>query len=294
MTVVGERDGFRRWLEARKVSPATVVIYMSAVTRFEAGHADVDLRAVTKQDIEAHAATLRDSGLAPSTVHIWLRGLGRFFEYLVEAQRLLVSPMMGLRLSSPRSLPGRTLTERQADRLLATPNTSLPQGIRDRAVLELCYATGLRRKEVCGLAVYDVDLDGGVVRVRHGKGDRERLVPLSRQACTWLGEYLREIRPRAAARNSIVRALFLGRSGQGLTPGALDQILLKHSQAAGLRRVSCHALRRTVATALLRGGADVVSVSQVLGHAHLATTERYTRVVAADVRAVHARTHPRR
>jgi site-specific recombinase XerC len=155
MTVVGERDGFRRWLEARKVSPATVVIYMSAVTRFEAGHADVDLRAVTKQDIEAHAATLRDSGLAPSTVHIWLRGLGRFFEYLVEAQRLLVSPMMGLRLSSPRSLPGRTLTERQADRLLATPNTSLPQGIRDRAVLELCYATGLRRKEVCGLAGLD-------------------------------------------------------------------------------------------------------------------------------------------
>jgi integrase/recombinase XerD len=294
MTVVGERDGFRRWLEARKVSPATVAIYMSAVAGFEAGHADVDLRAVTKQDIEAHAAALRDAGLSPSTVHIWLRGIGRFFEYLVEAQRLLVSPMMGLRLKPPRSLPGRTLTERQADRLLSMPNTGLPQGIRDRAVLELCYATGLRRKEVCGLAVYDVDLDGGVVRVRHGKGDRERLVPLSRQACQWLGEYLHEIRPRAARRNSIVRALFLGRSGQGLTPGALDQILLKHSQAAGLRRVSCHALRRTVATALLRGGADVVSVSQVLGHAHLATTERYTRVVAADVRAVHARTHPRR
>jgi integrase/recombinase XerD len=294
MTVVGERDGFRRWLEARKVSPATVAIYMSALARFEAGHADVDLRAVTKQDIEAHAAALREAGLAPSTVHTWLRGLAHFFEYLVEAQRLLVSPMMGLHLKPPRCLPGRTLTEKQADRMLSMPNTSLSQGIRDRAVLELCYATGLRRKEVCGLAVYDVDLDGGVVRVRHGKGDRERLVPLSRQACQWLGEYLREIRPRAAQRNSIVRALFLGRSGQGLTPGALDQILLKHSQAAGLRRVSCHALRRTVATALLRGGADVVSVSQVLGHAHLATTERYTRVVAADVRAVHARTHPRR
>jgi integrase/recombinase XerD len=292
--VAGERDGFRRWLEARKVSPATVAIYMSALSRFEAGHADVDLRAVTKQDIEAHAAVLREAGLAPSTVHTWLRGLARFFEYLVEAQRLLVSPMMGLHLKPPRSLPGRTLTERQADRMLSMPNTGLPQGIRDRAVLELCYATGLRRKEVCGLAVYDVDLNGGVVRVRHGKGDRERLVPLSRQACQWLGEYLREIRPRAAARNSIVRALFLGRSGQGLTPGALDQILLKHSQAAGLRRVSCHALRRTVATALLRGGADVVSVSQVLGHANLKTTERYTRVVAADVRAVHARTHPRR
>jgi integrase/recombinase XerD len=292
--VADERDGFRRWLETRKVSPATVTIYLSGLVRFEAGHAEVDLRAVTRQDIEAHAAALRNAGLAPSTVHIWLRGLGRFFEYLVEAQRLLVSPMSGLRWKAPKILPGPSLTEKQADRLLSMPNTGFPQGIRDRAVLELCYATGLRRKEMCGLAVYDVDLDGGVVRVRHGKGDRERLVPLSREACKWLGEYLREIRPRAARRNSIVRALFLGRSGQGLTPGALDQILLKHSQMAGLRRVSCHALRRTVATALLRGGADVVSVSEVLGHANLKTTERYTRVVVADVRAVHARTHPRR
>jgi len=292
--VAAERDGFRRWLEARKVSPATVAILperacalrgwargSGSACGHQAGHRG------------ARGAVARAGPGAVDGAHLaaWTRALLRVSGRGTAA---LGVADVWLRWKAPKILPGPSLTEKQADRLLSMPNTGLPQGIRDRAVLELCYATGLRRKEMCGLAVYDIDLDGGVVRVRHGKGDRERLVPLSREACKWLGEYLREIRPRAARRNSIVRALFLGRSGQGLTPGALDQILLKHSQMAGLRRVSCHALRRTVATALLRGGADVVSVSEVLGHANLKTTERYTRVVAADVRAVHARTHPRR
>ena len=295
MNVATEREGFERALLARRRSPATVRLYVSMLYPFAvflAHRGRADLRSVTRHDVDAYVAELAGSPLAPATRSLRLRAVKRLFEHLVETQKLLSSPAEHLRDRRAMSLPGRVLAEAEVDKLLAAPNTSLPRGIRDRALLELLWATGLRRMEVVGLDVFDVDLGGGLVRVC-GKGGHERLVPLSKEAQKWLGEYLREVRPRLARKGDGERALLLTRSGRRMGPGAIDQALLSHSKAAGLRRVSCHALRRTVGTALVRGGANVRMVAELLGHARVSTTERYTLLAATDLRAEHARTHPR-
>ena len=295
MNVATEKDGFVRALVARGRSPATVRLYCTMLYPFAvflAHQGRADLRAVRRRDVDAYAAELAASSLSEATRSLRLRAVKRLFEHLVETQKLLCSPAEHLRERRVRSLPGKVLSEAQVEKLLAAPNTSLPMGVRDRALLELLYATGLRRKELCGLGVHDVDLAGGLLRVR-GKGGHERIVPLSRQAQRWIREYLREVRPKLARRGDFVRALFLTRSGRALDPGTAAQILLRHSKAAGLPRVSCHTLRRTVGTLLVQGGADVRTVAELLGHVRLATTERYTLLAAKDVRAEHRRTHPR-
>ena len=295
MNVATEREGFERALLARRRSPSTVRLYVAMLYPFAvflAHRGCADLRSVTRRDVDAYVTELAGSPLAPATRSLRLRAVKRLFEHLVETQKLLSSPAEHLRDRRATSLPGRVLAEAEVDNLLAAPNTSLPRGIRDRALLELLYATGLRRGEVVGLDVFDVDLGGGLVRVR-GKGGHERLVPLSKEAQKWLGEYLRQVRPRLARHGDGERALLLTRSGRRMGPGAVDQALLSHSKAAGLRRVSCHALRRTVGTALVRGGADVRTVAELLGHARVSTTTRYTLLAATDLRREHARTHPR-
>ena len=295
MNVATEKDGFARALVARGRSPATVRLYGSMLYPFAVflvHRGRTDLRTVSRRDVDAYAAELASSTLSEATRSLRLRAVKRFFEHLVETQKLLCSPAEHLRERRVRSLPGKVLSEAQADRLLAAPNTSLPMGVRDRALLELLVATGLRRKELVGLGVHDVDLAGGLLRVR-GKADHERIVPLSRPSQRWMREYLREVRPRLARRGDAVRTLFLTRSGRALDAGSVAQILLRCSKAAGLPRVCCHALRRTVGTLLVRGGADVRTVAELLGHVRLATTERYTLLAAKDLRAEHRRTHPR-
>lgn len=297
MTVGAERDGFRRWLEARGRSLSTIANYLRAVDPFErflARRHLADLRAVTRQDVDAYAAELAGAGrYTTQTQRAMLRGLKRFYEYLCDASKVFASPAEHLRDPREKRLLGHVLPEAEVRKLLDAPNTGLPHGIRDRAILELLYATGLRRKEICGLCVYDLDLDGGLVRVR-GKGDHERLVPLTGAAQRWLREYLREVRPRFARHAAPgERRLFLSVRGIALGPEVLGMTLRRCGKVAGVARVSCHAFRRTVATSLLRGGADVRSVGEVLGHAGLDATQRYTKLVAADLREVQARTHPR-
>jgi integrase/recombinase XerD len=292
---IGELRGrFVAHLEAQRFSAATVSLYLQGIDDFDRAEPERDLRALAPADLDHYAARLSASGLAQSTVTMRLRGLKLFFAYLVETNCIFRNPLETWHERRREPLLGPTLSEAEAERLLSAPNTSLGEGIRDRALLELLYATGLRKKELVGLDVFDVDLAGGLVRVRDGKGAKDRMVPLSRAAARWLGEYLRHIRPRLSQRQgSGTRALFLTRSGRPLSRGALDQVLLRHSQAAGLARVSCHALRRTMATALLRGGADVRLVAEILGHARLSTTERYTKLVVSDLGRTHAKTHPR-
>jgi integrase/recombinase XerD len=190
---------------------------------------------------------------------------------------------------------GRVISAKDAEKLLAAPNTSLPMGVRDRAILEVLYGTGLRRAEVVGLSVFDVDLAGGVLRVQHGKGGKERLVPLGQEAQKWLKLYLENVRPLLARRmhgREGEMALLLARDGRGLTRSALTNLVAALGRAAGVR-ASCHTLRRTMATELLRGGAQIVEVGTILGHANLTATQRYTKVAGSDLRRLQAEKHPR-
>ena len=291
-------EAFREHLEGRGLSPATIAVRMQGVARlrrFVEEHAISDVRQMTRAEVDAYVSELRRRKLSPHTVESWLGTCKRFFAFLVESNRLLISPAEHLHERNLGHLVGRAISAKDAEKLLATPNTSLPMGVRDRAILEVLYGTGLRRAEVVGLSVFDVDLAGSVLRVQHGKGGKERLVPLGREAQKWLKLYLEKVRPVLAQRmhgREGEMTLLLARDGCALTRSALTNLVAMLGKAAGVR-VSCHTLRRTMATELLRGGAQIVEVGTILGHARLTATQRYTKVAAGDLRKMQVEKHPR-
>ena len=196
----------------------------------------------------------------------------------------------------PRSLP-KALSEREIEALLAAPDVASPTGLRDRAMLELMYAAGLRVSELTGLAATAVNLRQGALRVM-GKGSKERLVPLGEEALHWLQRYLAEARPVLAGKRAPA-ALFLNPAG----PGGVEapsrqqfwQLVKRHAAAAGIdpRRISPHGLRHSFATHLLNHGADLRALQMLLGHASLSTTQIYTLVAREQLKRLHAQHHPR-
>jgi integrase/recombinase XerD len=294
----GLAEAFRQHLEGRALSPATVAVRMQGLARlgsFVEERAIADVRQMTRAEVDAYVAELRRRKLSRHTVESWLGTCKRFFAFLVESNRLLISPAEHLHEKNLAHLVGPVISARNAEKLLAVPNTSLPMGVRDRAILEVLYGTGLRRAELVGLSVFDVDLAGGVLRVVRGKGGKERLVPVGNEAQKWLRLYLEKVRPMLARRmhgREGEMALLLARDGRTLTCKALTNLVATLGKAADVR-VSCHTLRRTMATELLRSGAQLVEVGAMLGHARLTATQRYTKVAAADLRKLQAEKHPR-
>jgi integrase/recombinase XerD len=216
-----------------------------------------------------------------------------FLSHLVRARRMLHNPALALELPrAPDPLPRAALSAAEAERMLAVPDTATPAGLRDRALLETLYSTAVRRAELAALELGDVDLAGGTVLVREGKGRRDRVVPVGERATLWLGRWLADARP-ALARPWTGGALFLTSRGLPLGAQSVGRIAAAARRAAGIRKPGgAHMLRHTAATLMLANGADVRSVQEILGHASLGSTQRYTRVAVRELRAVHARTHP--
>ena len=192
----------------------------------------------------------------------------------------------------PRSLP-KALAEGQIEAMLAAPDIEATEGLRDRAMLELMYACGLRVSELVDLPATALNLRQGVLRVR-GKGNKERLVPLGAEAQHWLEKYLHEARPKLAARRTL-EALFLTAKGESLTRQAFWMLVKRYAALAGIdpARVSPHALRHSFATHLLNHGADLRALQMLLGHSALSTTQIYTLVAREQLKSLHARHHPR-
>ena len=199
---------------------------------------------------------------------------------------LLDSPKM------PRSLP-KAMAEGQVEAMLAAPDIDTTDGLRDRAMLELMYACGLRVSELVDLPATALNLRQGVLRVR-GKGNKERLVPLGEEAQHWLGKYLHEARPQLAGRRTL-EALFLTAKGEAPTRQAFWALVKRYAVLAGIdpTRVSPHALRHSFATHLLNHGADLRALQMLLGHSALSTTQIYTLVAREQLKSLHARHHPR-
>lgn len=216
----------------------------------------------------------------------------RFYRYLVREGVRSDDPT--LRIHSARQ-PARfpaTLSERQVEELIAAPDVGTTFGLRDRAMLETIYATGLRVSELVGLETPRVSLDDGVVRVV-GKGDRERLVPLGEQACDWIVRYLRKARPELAGRQ-VSDALFVTRRGSAMTRQMFWLLVKRYARAAGIQApISPHTLRHAFATHLLNHGADLRIVQMLLGHADISTTQIYTHVARERLKNLHAKHHPR-
>jgi integrase/recombinase XerD len=264
-----------------------------------------DLRGVTEAHVEAYARQLaerptrygRPPALATLLIHLAL--IRRFFGFLRRRRWILTDPTRDVSLPRPDSLPRTVLNHTQARQLM---NASLrfhgrwwwPHvETRDRAILELLYGTGIRRGECVRLDMADLDLLQGELLVRNGKGRKDRLVPIPARAALALDAYLREARP-AFVKNYRQAALFTSWLGERLKPVTLVAMLRSRAKAARLPvALSPHVLRHTCATHLLKGGADVRHVQELLGHAHLDSTMRYTRVAVTDLAQVIARSHPR-
>lgn len=251
-----------------------------------------DLLATDTAAIQGYLAERYRQGFSARTVARGLSCLRGFFDHQVRNGRLADSPVAGVR--SPRQgrpLPA-SLSEAEVEALLAAPAVATPLGMRDRTMLEVLYATGLRVSELTGLALTEVNQRQGVVRIM-GKGSKERLVPLGEEALHWLRRYLAEVRPELAQRGAD-RALFLTPRGTGMTRQAFWYRIRHWAVRAGIEKpLSPHTLRHAFATHLLDHGADLRVVQLLLGHSDLSTTQIYTHVAQSRLRELHARHHPR-
>jgi integrase/recombinase XerD len=276
-------------------SPRTIEAYQRDVGRLVDYLTSKGVRApanATTALIRSHLYHLKDLGLAPSSLRRAISAFHTYFAFLMAEGVTKADPSE--RLDAPRrgrELPD-VMTVDEVQRLLATPSLDDPLALRDRAMLELAYSAGLRVSEWIGIAVQDLQLDEGLIRV-FGKGAKERLVPIGRSALGAVALYLRELRPRLERGKGEGR-VFLNARGLPLSRMGAWKILRKHVEAAGIRkRITPHTLRHSFATHLLEGGADLRAVQEMLGHADISTTQIYTHVDREYLRSVHKQYHPR-
>jgi integrase/recombinase XerD len=231
--------------------------------------------------------------LSWSTQSHRIAALRQWFRWLARQNVIVHNPASELELPrQEKRLPVAGLSGEEVARLMAVPDVSDPLGLRNRSILELFYATGLRRAELCHLECSDVNPERGTVTIRLGKGRKDRVVPLGAGAGRWIERYLREVRPRLVVQTA-EPALFLTGMGGPFSPDVLSRQVAKWLKQAGLgQRGSCHLLRHTCATHMLEGGADIRFIQQLLGHENLETTALYTEVTIRQLIEVHTRCHP--
>jgi len=252
-----------------------------------------NLQQVSNSDLQGYIAFQGKKGSKASTMARVISSLRRYFRYQLREGRieedpsaLIESPKLG------RSLPG-TLSESQIDALLDAPDIDDPIGLRDRAMLELLYATGLRVSELVSLEYSQISLQQGVVRVI-GKGNKERLVPMGDEAVSWLTKYREEARPELMKGKGVCPYLFVTRRASNMTRQAFWYLIKRYALFAGIsQKISPHTLRHAFATHLLNHGADLRVVQLLLGHSDLSTTQIYTHVAKARLQALHQEHHPR-
>jgi len=278
------------WLEAG-LSRNTLSAYRSDLEAFS-----VWLKAppatATREQLQSYFAVCVHRGASPRSTARLLSSLRRFYQYLLREELIVDDPTA--QIESPklgRPLP-KSLTEEQVEKLLQAPNADTALGLRDRAMLETLYATGLRVSELVGLTLQQANLQAGVVKVV-GKGDKERLVPLGEEAIEWLQRYLNEARAKLL-HGQTSDALFPTARAAAMTRQAFWHNLKRYTRVAGIEtHLSPHTLRHAFATHLLNHGADLRVVQMLLGHVDLSTTQIYTQVARERLKQLHAQHHPR-
>ena len=280
--------------DVRRLSPNTIESYARDLA-FLAAFADKRQTAVermTRRDLEAFVRELMSSGLSPRSVARAVACVRGFYKFAAVEQKLPENPADDLR--APRAWPSlpKFLSLEEVDRLLEQPDVARPLGLRDKALIELLYATGLRVSELIGLRAGDLNMDEGYLTCV-GKGDKQRLVPMGQQASSWVRRYARDGRP-ALVKKKTSPWLFVNARGGALSRVGFWKVLKGYGIAAGISRdLSPHVLRHSFATHLLERGADLRMIQVMLGHADLSTTQIYTHVLEARLKAVYERFHPR-
>jgi integrase/recombinase XerD len=276
------------------LSPNTVVAYRRDILKFDAfaRKRKLSLESVSRDDLIDFLASLYRLKLESRTVARHLVTLRNFFRFAQIQELITEDP--SLNLESPkirRSLPGYLRLE-EVERLVAQPDDKTPLGLRDRAMLDVLYSTGLRVSELIGLRVMDLDASAGCIRCI-GKGDKERIVPIGKKALALVDRYLRDSRAKLLGKNDCT-SLFINRRGGPLSRVGVWKILSAYGRQAGLRiALTPHMLRHSFATHLLERGADLRSVQLMLGHSDISTTQIYTHVVEERLKQIYKAHHPR-
>lgn len=239
-----------------------------------------------------HYRKTNGQALAYTSQATLLQALRAFFRWATVEGHILYNPAADLvlpRLS--RQLPKVILSIAQVESILAQPDTTTLMGLRNRAILETLYSTGIRRSELMHLSLFDVDPIRGTLMVRQGKGRKDRLLPLGERACAWVEKYRQQVRPELMT-GHVHGFLFVTDYGEPYEKNRLGDMVKRYLRAAGIAHGACHALRHAMATHMLEGGADIRYIQMMLGHSELSTTEIYTHVSIEKLRQVHAATHP--
>lgn len=255
---------------------------------------DLNLEMINHKSVREYLASLQQQGLQRSTMARKLAALRSFVRYLCRENLLPSNPIAAVVTPKQDKRLPDFLYPVEVTQLLEAPDASKPLGIRDRALLEMLYATGIRVSELCGLETGDINHQDGYIKVT-GKGDKDRIVPLGRQAAQALARYLKERQKMIARSKYPGTAIFLNRFGQPLSVRGVRNIVKKYVDILAINtKVSPHTLRHSFATHLLNRGADLRSVQELLGHVQLSTTQIYTHLTKEDIKRVHNKTLPRR
>jgi integrase/recombinase XerD len=288
---------FKRHLKAAGYAEATLESYRKGLSQFlrylQEKNID-DVRSISHPVIVDYQLLIRAQPVAMETKALRLRPVKRLFEHLVASHKLLINPAEGIveTCRKHRKIPP-VLTLDEVRRLMNQPDLSLKTGIRDRAILQVLYATAIRLGELLALEVHHADLADKVLFVRKGKGGGQRVVPLGKTASAWLQRYLQESRSYWVRKNPGQGRLFVLNTGAALTPACLRDRLRRDRLRADIDKpVSPHTFRRTCATHMLQAGADVRAIQKLLGHRHLRTTQAYLKVMPVEVKRMHAAAHP--
>ena len=271
-------DVFMTWTEARDVKRPNEVT-----------------RPILERYLQ-HLHHRRQANGRPLSLTAQLSAIGAvraYFRWLNKQNVLLWNPAADLDL--PRTehrLPKAVLTIDEAEKILGEPDVRTPMGLRDRAMLEVLYSTGMRRTELAGLELFDIDAERGTVMIRQGKGKKDRMIPIGERALAWIDKYVSEVRPTHVV-NTAEKALFLTAIGEAFIPESLTTLVSRYIDLADIgKKGSCHLFRHTAATLMLENGADIRYIQQLLGHASLKTTQIYTQVSIRKLKQVHSETHP--
>ena len=279
----------------RNASPQTILNYRRDIEEFATFCREEGVSAwrdVDRAMLRKWLTWLGNQGFVRASIARKVTEVRSFYRFMIREQILDFNPLLAVSAPKvPRRLPS-FLNHDQVEALLNSPDGDTPQGLRDRAILELLYASGMRLSEIAGLCLSNVNLETREIRV-WGKGAKERMVLMGKPAAEALRSYLSEGRPRLL-KSKETSALFLNKSGGRLSVRSIDEMLQRYSRQAGLpEKVTPHVLRHTFATHMLEGGADLRVVQELLGHSRLATTQVYTHITQSQARKVYFDAHPR-
>ncbi len=292
---------YLKWMRVRQLSPRTVEnheVYLRYFIEWAEAMGVTQPLEVSRSTLEEYQEYLYDyrqkngDTLAPTSQHRRLVAPRQFFRWMTRKEHIPANPAADLDLPKQgRPLPRNVMNAEEAQRVFEQPDLRKKTGIRDRAILEVLYATGIRRFELCNLTLNSIDAERGVLTVRKGKGNKDRVVPILPRAIAWVERYVSDIRPDPMPEFEDV--LFLTIQGRSITPNRLTMIVREYIRAADTGKGgSCHAFRHSLATGMLDNGADIRHVQEQLGHADISTTQIYTHVSVAKLQEVYVKTHP--